>query len=716
MDQGSMSLHSANLMMDSARQQDPARDMQLDPVLDLVLSRIRLKARCRVSWLRHLWSQEDSAGNPHAITHAEIDTLLADRDSPEAEARWLYSNSRLTDIFKEIEGVEQALADDRHSRLSRLYRIFAIENEDADLLQACLALRIDPSLARIFAYLQDHNRLPYVTRDLIRRLFGYGRNSTWHSESPLHVWNLVHATDMAPGEPVLYSIDPLIYNWVMGNSSLDSLLVGKAAICEPLPALQTWPVKDAVALIGRHVNDGSGGRVRLVISGPKRCGRHTLAAIVAAEFGMPLLAIDSDRISAGRWENIYIRAQRQAFLDRTALCWSGSVMAKEPWPAHVAPFPIQFLVLETGETIPRQPFFIDHRLEIPDLGLDERRQLWQRYVPQSAAWNTENFERLVSQHRVTVGEIAAAAARQIQTVTGAESFVRESARHRLGDLAQLLACPFRWEDLILPNRIGEILKDFLYEARERTAFWEQERVRRLFPQGRGLMALFTGPPGTGKTLAAQVIAAELGLDLFRIALSAVVSKYVGETSKNLERILSRAQRLDIVLLFDEADALFGKRTEIRDAHDRFANTDTNYLLQALEDYQGIAILSTNKKGNIDEGFIRRIRYVVEFPRPDEQQRLDLWQHMIREMAGEEGLAPEGQLNEPLQGQIEMIAKTTELTGAQIKYAVLAALFKARRDKSSLSMGNLLHGIDRELMKEGRVLTQREKERLQPNDS
>jgi SpoVK/Ycf46/Vps4 family AAA+-type ATPase len=133
-------------------------------------------------------------------------------------------------------------------------------------------------------------------------------------------------------------------------------------------------------------------------------------------------------------------------------------------------------------------------------------------------------------------------------------------------------------------------------------------VRRLFFQGRGLMVLFSGPPGTGKTLAAQVIAAELGLDLFRIALLTVVSKYAGETSKNLERILSREQRLDIVLLFDEADALLGNRTEIKDAHDRFANTDTNYLLQALEDYQRVAILSTKKTTNIDEGFIRRIRY------------------------------------------------------------------------------------------------------------
>jgi AAA+ superfamily predicted ATPase len=529
------------------------------------------------------------------------------------------------------------------------------------------------------------------------------------------LWNLVHEKEVAAGEPARLTADPMICHWVMGSSTLDSLLVGRAEIREPLPPLGTWPVGEVVALAGRHINNEAGGRVRLVISGPMGSGRRTLAAVVAAEFGMPLLTIDSNRID-GQWEEIYLHAQRQAFLDRTALCWFGRLMAKAQWPTHVAPFPIQFMVLETDETIARHPALIDHRLEMPDLGLDERRQLWQHYIPESVAWDPDNFERLVNQHRVTVGEIAAVAGKQIQSVKEAESCVRDSAKYRLGDLAQLLACPFRWDDLILPQRIAETLKDFLYEAGQRTAFWEHDRVRRLFPQGRGLMALFSGPPGTGKTLSAQVIAAELGLDLFRIALSAVVSKYVGETSKNLERILSRAQRLDIVLLFDEADALLGKRTDIRDAHDRFANTDTNYLLQALEDYQGIAILSTNKKTNIDEGFIRRIRYVVEFPIPDDEHRLVLWQHLIGEMVGADILTQEGKLAKSLREQIKMIAKTLELTGAQIKYAVLTAMFKARREKSPLSMEHLLHGIDRELMKEGRVLTERDKERLEPNGS
>ena len=226
----------------------------------------------------------------------------------------------------------------------------------------------------------------------------------------------------------------------------------------------------------------------------------------------------------------------------------------------------------------------------------------------------------------------------------------------------------------------------------------------MFPQGRGLIALFSGPPGTGKTMAAQVIAAQLGLDLYRIDLSAVVSKYVGETSQRLESILSRAANMDIVLLFDEADALFGKRTEVRDAHDRFANTDTNYLLQAVESYQGIAILASNKTENIDHAFIRRLRYVLEFPKPDGSQRKLLWASILNKMGHTTTLRK-------LDGKINTIANNLEMTGAQIKFAALSADFASQRDKKMLGMNHLIKGIERELVKEGRTLTGKERERL-----
>lgn len=706
-------MRSQSISLDNYRSHDTnnLKWLQLDPALQRVLDWIRLKARCRIAWLDRIWAAEKEKAGHKSISAAEIETILDDKDSPQAEAQWLDENDELATIHSDLRQLEQVMADDDESRLAQFFRIFAIEQEDGDLFQACLAFEIDPSLSRLYAYLQDHPGRGYVTEELVRRLFGYGRHRICYSESPLRLWDLVREREVIAGEPTLFAVDPLLCDWLMGSSTLDPLLVGKAMLRTPLKPLQDWPVKEAVNLIKRHVNNESGNRIRIALSGLPGGGRHTLAAVIASKLGMTLVAIDSDRIEAEMWQQTYLHAQRQAFLDRTALCWNGAFCLDRAWPRQIIPFPVQFVVLEPGQTVPVHPDMIDHRLEMVPLSIDERYKLWKRSIPESVAWTAPDFERLVGQHRVTVGEIAAVAAKRISTVTEAEACIRESARYRLGELAQLVECPFSWDDLVLPERIGETLHDFLFEAGDRTAFWEHEKARRLFPQGRGLMALFSGPSGTGKTMSTQVIAAELGLDLFRIDLAAVVSKYVGETSKNLERILSRAQHMDVVLLFDEADALLGKRTEIRDAHDRFANTDTNYLLQALEDYQGIAILSSNKKNNIDNAFIRRIRYVVEFQRPDASQRLILWKRLIGELVGEEILTSTGADNRAQLQNIKTVANTIELTGAQIKYAVLAAMFAARREREKLGMKHLLRGIDRELMKEGRVLTERERKRL-----
>ena len=706
-----MSVQVSNLV--DQIESDSAHDngLQLDPTIERMLKRVRLKARCRMAWLRKLWAEEGEPAGHALVSHSEVEAVLADRDCPQAEAKWLAETDQLVDLRAELSQVEQAIAGERNSRWSLLCQIFSIAPEDADLLQACIGMQVDPTLTRLYAYLQDHPTRTYVTEDLVRRLFGYGRNRICHSESPLRLWSLVREKEVAPGDPTLFAVDPTVCDWLMGKTTLDPLLVGKAVLREPLQPVQDWPVKETVNLITRHVNQASRGRVRIALSGPPGSGRHTLAAVIASQLGMTVLAIDSDRIEPEWWQETYLRAQRQAFLDRTALCWSGAFIRDRSWPRQIVPFPVQFVVLELGQAIPGHPDLVDHRIEMPALAIDERRALWKHYIPESTTWTASEFARLVNQHQLTVGDIAAVASKQITTLAEVESCVRESARYRLGELAQRVECPFRWDDLVLPDRVGEILRDFLFEAEDRTTFWEREAARRLFPQGRGLMALFSGPSGTGKTMAAQVMAAELGLDLFRIDLAAVVSKYVGETSKNLERILSRAQHMDVVLLFDEADALLGKRTEIKDAHDRFANTDTNYLLQALEDYRGIAILSTNRKNNIDEAFIRRIRYVVEFPRPDAAQRLILWQRVIGELSGEAILTTKVTDDRTLLTDIKTLANTIELTGAQIKYAVLAAMFAARRERETLCMKHLLRGIDRELMKEGRVLTERERERL-----
>jgi len=195
-------------------------------------------------------------------------------------------------------------------------------------------------------------------------------------------------------------------------------------------------------------------------------------------------------------------------------------------------------------------------------------------------------------------------------------------------------------------------------------------------------------------MSAQVVAAELDLDLVRIDLASTVSKYIGETAKHLKRIFKRAQRMNAVLFFDEADSLFSKRTEVRDSHDRHANMDTSYLLQLLEDFEGIALLASNKKGNIDPAFMRRMRYVFHLPRPSAELRLRIWRRLVSELEGEREL-------ERLEGTIAAVAAEQPLSGAQIKNAILGGMFIARREGRALEADHLLRGVDRELGKEGR---------------
>ncbi|MBX3251053.1 MAG: AAA family ATPase [Myxococcales bacterium] len=222
----------------------------------------------------------------------------------------------------------------------------------------------------------------------------------------------------------------------------------------------------------------------------------------------------------------------------------------------------------------------------------------------------------------------------------------------------------------------------------------------LFPRGAGLIALFAGPPGTGKTLAAQAVAGSLGLDLVRVDLAAVVSKYIGETAKNLRAVFARAAHMHAVLFFDEADACFAKRTELRDAHDRHANADTSYLLTLLEEYRGVAILATNQRTSLDPAVVRRVRYVVELPRPERPERERLYRRLVAEAGG----APD----DPM---IDALAAAAELSGAQIRDVVITALVHARREARPLVGVDLLRGLERELHKEGRSLRPEQREKV-----
>jgi adenylate kinase family enzyme len=668
-------------------------------VLELVLMRVRLRVRRRASWLAHLGGRPTA--DKFTSLDASIQACLDDRDTPEAESAWFESAEEVQPLNERLHRVEQALANDAEAGLGQLAEMFRLSEPEVDLLQTCLAVAIDPALGAAYGYLQHHPHRSYATETLAARIFGYGRRSLWSPGSPLAGWGFVAAGDAAAGEPAPLAVDPIVVSWLQGELRVDASLVGLIRMVEPREPLDSWPVDEAVRMIQRGFDRESA--VRVLVVGPPTGGRRTFAAAVAARFGIQTLGVDTGQVSDGDWRDLFMRAQRLAVLGGTALVWHGSGLCRR-WPDDVAPGPVQFMACEAGEIIPARGQVIDHRIELPGPALDERRTLWRGSIPESSAWPASGFETLIERYRLSAGEIVSVSRRGPQSAREAAAFARELTRQRLGDLARLLDCPFTWDDLVLTERLREALEDFTFEARDRATFWESPNARRLFPRGTGLVALFSGPPGTGKTMATQVIAADLDLDLFRIDLATVVSKYIGETAKHLAQIFARASRMNAVLLFDEADALFSKRTEVKDAHDRYANADTSYLLQLLEEYSGIVILATNKRQNIDPAFIRRVRYVFEFPRPDASERRMIWRQVIGELNGQSAMPS-------LETAIEALAASVEMSGAQIKNAVLASLFVARRSNEPLAMAHLLRGVERELNKEGRALGTRERERL-----
>ena len=670
----------------------------------LVAERFRLLAARRAAWLQKLWSEEGEPGGKMAVTHGEAATLIEDRDTPQAERQWERVWPDGNAWREKLARVEEALRHDQ-TRLAELKRTFALGAEESDLLEACLAVAVDPPLARVCAYLQDQANRAYMTGDLAARLFGYGRCSVWGAESALFRWQLIHTHETGVGEPRALSCDPHIRDWVLGRDTIDEILTAVAKPQAPRDPLPSWPVEPVMQFLQKTVRGEDASRVRVTVVGPPGSGRRSFAATIAAHSGMPLLTVDADAVDEQRWPQVFLRAQRHAYLERRALAWTGENLAQRTWPRIGPLFPLQFAICEPGQELAPIPDVIEWRAELPVLTAAERTDLWRQYFPESRSWPEAEFHSLVQRFRTNAGAISDAARKKPANAQEAAQFVRGSERARLGDLAQRLPCPFAWSDLVVTADIEEVLRDVVFEAENRADFWEQDAAQRMFPQGRGLIALLSGSPGTGKTMSAQVIAAELGYDLFRIDLATVVSKYVGETPKNLRRILSRAADMHAVLLFDEADALFSKRaSEVRDAQDKFANTDTAFLLQAIESYPGIALLATNQKGNIDPAFVRRLRYVVEFPKPDAAQRLSIWRKVVAGLAGPEGL-------NALAADLQGLAAGIEATGSQIKFAVLGATFIARRERQTLGLRHLLRGIDRELGKEGRTLGVRDRERM-----
>ncbi|HMA22343.1 MAG TPA: ATP-binding protein, partial [Gemmatimonadaceae bacterium] len=273
---------------------------------------------------------------------------------------------------------------------------------------------------------------------------------------------------------------------------------------------------------------------------------------------------------------------------------------------------------------------------------------------------------------------------------------RAQSSGKLSSLAHKIITTYGWDDIVLPRDHVEQLREICIQVRHRRTVLEEWGFDRHLSMGKGVNVLFAGPSGTGKTMAAEIVATDLGLELFKVDLSTMVSKYIGETEKNLDKVFSAAREANAILFFDEADALFGKRSEVKDAHDRYANIEVGYLLQKMEEYEGVVILATNLRKNLDDAFVRRLHMAVEFPFPEPPDRLRIWRKVFPP-------------NVPIDDDVDFVflAQQFKLAGGNIRNIALLAAYLAAEDGTAIGMSQLVRAIKREYQKLGKLLTEGE---------
>jgi hypothetical protein len=346
-------------------------------------------------------------------------------------------------------------------------------------------------------------------------------------------------------------------------------------------------------------------------------------------------------------------------------------------------------------------------------GYSEQDEWWRRAgLAAGVVLNEGELPLLAGQLRLTPGQLrqVVATARDLATMDGMgrpgaihlARATRLGSDQGLGRLATKVESKHQWADLILPELTLRRLRDLTAAIRHRALVFEQWGFGTRVTAAAGIRALFAGVSGTGKTMAAGVVARSLELDLYRIDLSGVVSKYIGETEKNLDRIFAAARRANAIVFLDEAEALLGKRSEVKDAHDRYANIEVAYLLQKLEEHDGIVILATNLKHNIDDAFNRRMQYVIDFPRPEPMERERIWRRMFPERA-------------PVDPQVafRFLAKQFDLAGGDICNVALDAAFLAAQEGGSIGMAVIVEALSRLLVKQGKTPTASDFRQYQP---
>ncbi|MBN1550698.1 ATP-binding protein, partial [bacterium] len=630
---------------------------------------------------------------------------------------------RMIDVRKELS-IDVGIA----LRLEHLKQLYFLSNFELTIVLICLAPELDLRYEKLYAYMQDDitKKSPTVAFALdvvCANLREKVEKRKKFQQSPIFINSLIKViADSSRVCPSMLSsflkIDSRIVEFLCDNDSIDLNHEHFYENILPQQPMNDLPIMDSVRSSIQSILNSitSSFKPILFLWGNSDAGMNSVAEAICTELGKMYILFKGHTLaeSGTHFRALFDRVLMESKLRDAIILWENfNIMLHEERHSDLGDaitLMNQFdgIILltsntswEPGALFSPFKFFSIHILN-PSAKL--RHELWTSSM-QSAGVSSpvDELVHIAAMFRMNPRQIrdaAFTAVRHAFVLTGKEARPREQellgacrihSATKLGELAKKIKPHYQWSDIVLPHEKVMHLKELCGSMKYRAQVFEEWGFERKLSLGKGVHALFAGGSGTGKTMASEIIAHELGVDLYKVDLSTVVSKYIGETEKNLSRIFNEAENSNAILFFDEADALMGKRSEVKDAHDRYANIEISYLLQKMEEYNGMSLLATNLRQNIDDAFIRRIRFIIEFPFPERSYRLEIWRKVWPD-------------DTPLSDDIDFnfLANQFELSGGNIRNIALNATFIAAEKGSKVTMMHILYATKREFQKTGKV--------------
>ncbi|RMF77759.1 MAG: AAA family ATPase [Chloroflexi bacterium] len=704
------------------------------------LERVDLMLRVRIWYARQVKQSSDPFAGLYLSDEA-VDALLA---RPLGAPFWstaptplslTEADTALQQIGETIAQFKQAsLANGVKLRLEILRHLFALSPLDMDVLLIVLAPELDVRYGQLYAYLQDDVTRKHPSVDLILNLIctsfedKLAGRSRFEYPASLVKHRLIQLFDSSsPQPPTLLSqfvrLDRRIASYLLDSDEIDNTLSETITYRQPEVQLSDVVLPDdlrerlqGMLWTQSKIHDR---RSIFYFQGDYGVGKRTTAEALCHDIAMGMVMLDGRALSQLPKPDFTMTLRlvlREALLQEAALYWQDFDLLFEDEHRHLLDSALKGLAQHPGliflagntvwepSDVFEQRLFV--RIEFARPEVVERVRFWQMQLNDSHIAKDIDLFALATKFRFTPGQIrdAVATARSIaltrdpQTnrITERDLYAasRLQSNRNLSTLARKITPHYQWDDIILPDEQLQQLLEIHNHVHYRAVVYQEWGFDSKLSLGKGLNVIFFGASGTGKTMAAEIIAGALGLDLYKIDLSTMVSKYIGETEKNLARIFKEAETSNAILFFDEADALFGKRSEVQDSHDRYANIQVSYLLQRMEEYDGVVILTTNLRKNMDEAFVRRMHFIVDFPFPNAYYRRQIWE---RVWPSETPLAKDVDL--------DFMARRFEIAGGNIRNIALAAAFLAADDGRVVQMQHLIRATRREYQKMGKVMVE-----------